>query len=238
MKKIIYTIAIAAVATLSFSSCKMKCKKGSGTVITDNRKVTDFTKLEVNGGFKVILKQDSSLNVNITIDDNLLEYVKTDVSGGKLVISTKKNICASNDAVVTIGVKNLEEIKGSGAITFNSEGKLNVKDFYIDLSGAGRTDLDLSAANVRTEGSGATEIKLKGQAASNTVDLKGSSKVNALDFVVGSYNIETTGAGDYKINVLKSLIVKTTGASSIEYRGNPTTVEKKETGSSTIKKIE
>ncbi|MCC8407316.1 DUF2807 domain-containing protein [Mucilaginibacter sp. UR6-1] len=238
MKTIVYTLIIAAVATLSFSSCKMKCKKGSGTIITDNRKVADFTKINVSGGFKIVLKQDSSLNLNLSIDDNLLEFIETEVSGGKLTITTKKNICPSTDAVLTIGVKNLEEVKGSGAITFNSEGKLNVKDFSIDLSGAGRTDLDLSAANVRTEGSGATEIKLKGQAASNTVNLKGSSKVSALDFVVGNYNIETTGAGDYKINVLKSLIVKTTGASSVEYRGNPSTVEKKETGSSTIKKID
>lgn len=238
MKTIIYTLAIAAAATLSFSSCKTKCKKGSGTIITDNRKVTDFTKIDVNGGFQIVLKQDSSLNLNISIDDNLLEFVETEVDGNTLKISNTRNICGTDDAKIIIGVKNLEELNGSGAVTFSSEGRLNVKDLSIDLSGAGHTDLDLSAANVRTKGSGSTEILLKGQAASNTVNMKGNGEFNALDFVVGNYNIETTGSGDYKINVLKSLIVKTTGASSIEYRGNPAVVKNQETGSSNLKKID
>ncbi|MBE9586800.1 DUF2807 domain-containing protein [Mucilaginibacter sp. JRF] len=238
MKTILYTIAIAAAATLSFTSCNVKCKKGSGTLKTESRKVTDFSRIQVEGGFKVILKQDSSLNVDLSIDDNLLEFVETEVSGGTLKISNARNICGSDDAQIVIGVKNLEELKGSGAVKFSSAGRLNVKDIAIELAGAGSTDLDLSAANVRTEGSGSTDIKLKGQAASNTISLKGSGKVEALDFVVGKYNIETTGAGEYKVNALKSLVVKTTGSSTIEYRGNPTDVKNQETGSSTLKKID
>ncbi|RYZ99468.1 MAG: DUF2807 domain-containing protein [Sphingobacteriaceae bacterium] len=239
MKQAFYiTLAAAGIAVSALSSCGNSCSTGSGDLATDTRKVDDFTKIEVSGGFKVTLKQDSSLSVVLTADDNLLGIIKTTVSGGTLKIKPEHNLCATDNATVVIGVRNLEKIEGSGAVEFISDGKLNTKDFDISLSGAGRVDLDLNAANVHTDVSGATELILKGQATTHDVEFSGTGKINALDFVVGSYNIETSGASESKINVLKSLIVKTSGASNIEYRGNPTTVKNHESGASSIKKID
>ncbi|MFD0792237.1 head GIN domain-containing protein [Mucilaginibacter litoreus] len=234
---IILVIAIASVTVLT--SCRrFRCKKGSGDIKSETHKVGDFTKLDIAGGFKVTLKQDSSQNVVITADDNLLQYILTDVNGGTLRIKNKRNICGSREITLVIGVRNLNEIEASGGIELKTDGRLNVKDLHFDLSGATKVDMDLSAANVSTEGSGATEIALRGQAASHDLHLSGSGKVNALDFVVGRYNIETSGASECKVNVLNELSVHTTGASDIQYRGNPGTVNSEKTGASTLKKID
>jgi hypothetical protein len=206
-------------------------------MITENHTMGDFNALDISGNFKVKLKQDSSLAVSITADDNLMKYIHTSIDGGRLHIYTKKNLCGSGELVINIGVKNLEKIKSSGAIDVTSDGKINTKDLVFDLNGASKVDLDLNAANVTTEGSGAAEIKLKGQAVSHKVELTGSGKIYALDFVVGSYDIETTGASHCEINVLHDLNVNTTGASEIQYRGNPTNVNSHKTGASSLTKI-
>jgi len=160
------------------------------------------------------------------------------VSGGKLKLSTKKNICSSGEITIVIGVRNINDVDASGAVEITSSGRINTGDIHFDLSGATKVDLDLNAATVNTEGSGSTEIKLKGQAGTHNVDLTGSGNLAALDFVVGKYNIETTGAADCKINVLNSLSVNSTGASDIQYRGNPSSVNSDKAGSSSIKKID
>jgi hypothetical protein len=67
--------------------------------------------------------------------------------------------------------------------------------------------------------------------------LSGSGDIDALDFVVGKYNIETSGASHCKINVLKDLSVHTSGASEIEYRGSPSNVSSDKSGASSITKI-
>lgn len=237
MKNTLYTTLLIAAAA-AVSSCNIDCQEGSGKAVTDKRKVAEFTKIEISGGYKVLLKQDSSLSVAVTIDDNLLQFVKTEVSGNTLRIETEKNICSGGQGEIVIGVRNLEAISASGAIELRSDGKLVTKDLDIDLSGAGKVDLDLDAANVHTEGSGATELYFRGQATSHSVELSGTGKIDALDFIVGSYNIETSGASESKINVLKSLIVKTSGAADIQYKGNPTTVKNHESGASSIKKID
>ena len=113
-----------------------------------------------------------------------------------------------------------------------TEGKINTKDLRFNLNGASKVDMDLNADNVVTEGNGSTEMNLSGQATSHKIEFAGSGKINALDFVVGSYDIETTGASDCNINVLKDLNVNTTGAADVKYRGNPSNVNTSKTGRS------
>jgi hypothetical protein len=206
-------------------------------MITENHKMADFKQIDISGGFKVNLKQDSSMAVSITADDNLMKYIRTSDDDGRLHIYTKKNLCGSGELVINIGVKDLEKIKTSGAVDINSDGKIVTKDLSFELNGASQVNMELDAANVTTEGSGAAEIHLKGQASSSKISLSGSGKIYAFDFVVGSYDIETTGASHCEINVLHDLNVNTTGASDIQYKGNPSNVNSHKTGASTLTKV-
>jgi hypothetical protein len=240
MKKAYLTAltVFAGISLLLLSSCRLHCVKGSGKEAAENRKVADFTKLDISGSYKVVLKQDSSLSVAITADDNLLKYIKTEVNGDKLKISTdNKNFCTDRDIVITVGVHNIEAIKASGAIDIKSDGKIVAKNFGFDLSGATKINMDLDAADVSTDGSGVTEITLRGQASSHHVDLSGGGKIHAFDFIVGNYDIETSGASDCDINVLHELSVNSSGASDIKYKGNPTTINNKKAGISSITKV-
>jgi len=223
MKKLHLNILliIAIVGITALSACDMvHCVHGSGNKVTENRKVTNFTKIKVDGSFKIILKQDSSLNLNITTDDNIMKIVETNVTGDRLHIHTKKHIC-NGEITITIGVRNLEELKASGAIDVASDGNLKVGDISFDFAGASKLNLDLNANNVTTSGSGATEINLKGQATSNNIVTSGVGKLNALDFVVSTCDIQSSGASECKVNVLQKLNISSSGATSVKYKGHP-----------------
>ena len=237
MKKIYLAfVIIGAVAVTGLSSCILNCVHGSGNQASEDRKVGDFSRISVSGSYKVILKQDSSLSLKLTGDDNLLKYVKTVVEGGRLRIYSKRNLCNNGQMTINIGVRNLDEIKGSGAVEVESDGKLHTQDLRIKLSGVTKVTLDLNAAHVSTNGSGATELNLKGQATSHDIDLSGSGKVYALDFVVGSCEIQTSGVGHSEVNVLNTLNVHSSGASEVKYRGNPS-VSNDKSGASSIEKV-
>ncbi len=239
MKKITLNlfVLVAVMSVAVLSSCRFGVR-GSGNVIVENRKVSDFTKLDISGAYKIILKQDSTLSVSISADDNLLKYIKTENNGDKLRIYSKKNLRPRGDLTITIGVKSLKSIETSGAVEVSSNGKIIVQDLKFDLSGATKITMDLNAANVTTDGSGATRVNLTGQASSHHVDLSGASKINALDFVVGDYEIETSGASKCEINVLNTLNIHSSGASTVRYRGNPKTVNDDKSGASSVQKID
>ena len=227
----------AGVALLGLSSCMLNCVHGSGNMKTENRKVTDFSKISISGAYKVVLKQDSSLSLTVTADDNLLKYIKTTVSGDKLSIHNKRNFCNTGQLTVTVGVRNLEEVSTSGVVEVESDGTIKTKDMHFGLSGASKVTMDLNAANVVTSGSGSSEINLKGQATSHDIDLSGDSHVHAFDFVVGSCEIESSGVGHSEVDVLNSLSVHSSGASEVKYRGNPSNVTNDKSGASSIEKV-
>lgn len=235
--QIFVLIAVLSASLLSSSCRRFKRIHGSGKSATEKRTVVDFTKVDVSGGLKIILKQDSSSVVTVTADDNLLKYIRTEVEGNKLRIYTTRNLDNRTELVITIGIKKLESLEASGSVELTSDGRITTGDLDLGLSGATHLDLDLVAGNVHTDGSGSTEMKLKGQAVSHHVSMSGAGEIDALDFVVGKYDIETSGSSHCKINVLTDLSVHSSGSSDIEYRGNPANVSSDKSGSASLEKI-
>lgn len=233
-------LIVFAIPVSGILSCKMVgCKPGSGNQISEERELADFSKIHLSGAYKLIIKQDSTTSsVKITADDNLIQDLRTDIDNGELKIALKGNYCNTGSITIYATVRQLAAIEASGANEIFSDGMVNTGTLELDLSGANKLTLDLNAGIVRTKGSGATEINLKGQASEHWVELSGSGKLNALDFVTGKYHIETSGASHCKINVLNELSVRTSGAGEVEYRGNPPSVSNSESGSSSLKKIE
>ena len=220
------------------SSCHMGCIEGSGKTVTENRKITNFSKIDVAGNFTINVKQDSSLSLKVSADDNIMKYIRTEVSGNKLRIYTRKNLCSQQPITVNLGIKSIEEVKAAGVTELTSVGRINTQDLKLKFAGASKINLDLSAADLETVGSGSTELNLTGQAASHKINISGVGELHALNFVVGSYDIHISGSGNSQINVLKSLTTHISGFSSIEYRGNPSEVDTNKSGASQVKKIQ
>jgi hypothetical protein len=239
MRKLLFTtLILASTASLSLlSSCRMGCVKGSGNQQTQNSKVEKFDRIKISGPFHVKLKQDSSMSVSITADDNFFKYIHMDSDDGELSIKTRKSFCGSGEVIVNIGVGNLSRIDGSGAVTYTSDGKLNTGDLKLNLNGKSAVDLDLNAANVTTEGNGLCDVTLRGQATSHQVEFNGAGSIHAFDFVVSKYKIEANGKFDGEINVLNDLDVSCTGSANVQYKGNPSSVNTSKMGAATVTKV-
>lgn len=231
-------IAFIIPFALSISSCNFDCLEGSGKQTTVDRPVETFSSIELGGSYKVILNQDSTSKMKITADDNIIDEIKTRVSGGVLEIKMEGNICNSGDIVLEISSKEWKSLEVSGASQVSSSSQIKANDFKIDLSGSSSLDLDLVAAAVRTSSSGSSEIKLKGQARSHEIELSGSGEIKAFDFVVGDYKISTSGASEMEINVMNDLKVSTSGSSKIKYKGTPKNIANDESGSSELIKVQ
>ncbi len=238
MKKQSLFILSALIFTFSLlASCNKSCEKGSGKTAAEDRKVAAFTKIQVSGNYKLILKQGAA-SVKIMADDNLLKLIKTDVSGDELSVITDGNICNSGPMIVNITNPDFQSVKSSGVIDLSSDGKLTVKDFALELAGVSKVNLDINAGNVKTLSSGTAEIYLKGQATENTVTMNGTSALNAFDFIVANYRIETRGDTHCKINVLNELNVNIKEAGEVQYKGNPTKISNQHSGIATISKVQ
>ncbi len=239
MRNRIPLMAAITAALFSLSACRgFDCVYGSGNQVTSTRNVEAFSEIEVGGSIKLVLKQDSSASLRIVADDNIQDRIETRVRGGKLRIEMDGNFCETGPITIYASSNVFEGVDASGAVEVISDGTLSGERFSLELSGSTKVNLVINTGEMRTDASGSTEVTLKGQARSHEVDMSGSGEVEALDFVVGNYRINTSGASELRINVLNHLDVESSGASEVSYRGNPKDIANHSSGASSLKKIQ
>lgn len=223
---------------LMMNACNNECKSGSGIQTTENRNIGEFSKVELGGNFKLIITQNSSSAMKITADDNVINEIKTRISGDVLEIKLGDKFCDIGDITIELSSKQWQGIDASGSTDIVSENQINTENFELNLSGSSTVDLNLVAGLIQTNSSGNSVINLKGQARKHDADLSGATELNAFDFVVSDYIIESSGSSNCTINVLNNLEVKTSGSSKILYRGNPKNISNDKSGTSVLEQVE
>ncbi|SMC95609.1 head GIN domain-containing protein [Pedobacter africanus] len=232
------TSIIALFIPFLFMGCENKCIEDSGNHVSRAITLKNFDKIKVEGAIKLVMTQDSSYKVQVEADSNIITYVKADVSGAELRLKLDYDrYCGTDSIIIHAGIGELKGLQLDGAVKVMGEGRIYAADVDLSFSGASDVRLDLSAAKVTTKVDGVGKIALSGQAGTHDLKIKGTAKVNAFDFIVGVYNIDTEGTGKAEINVLNELKVKTSGSSEIYYKGNPKKVDEKKSGATKLEKV-
>ena len=225
---------------------------GSGNLETEAYAFSDFTEVEIDSAFEFEIEQSSSYSINVTADDNVMEYVQVSKDGQTLKIGLRTGIRIGS-ATLNIGfgtfpflesvtlkasvtIPQLSGLTASGASRgtisdFSSNGDLD-----ITVSGASRVTGDLVAGNVDFDISGASTIELEGSASNMVADVSGASSFHLDDFTVNNAAINFSGASSGTVNLNGRLDADLSGASRLWYIGEPTMGTIDTSGASTLSK--
>ncbi len=219
MKKLV--ILFIGICAVSLSGCNKKSVVGNGKVIFQNRDLKDYSSLSVNGAYTVYVKKGSVSSFVIEADENLLPFIKTEISGNNLKVYNSKNILRSKELKLIITNPQLNSCDFSGAIELNSDSGLIYKILNITISGIGRIDMNLNTDSLLANVSGGAELTFSGNAKKFDGIIKGTGSIDAVNFIVQESNIEISGLGKAKLNVIKKLNVNITGFGKVDYKGEP-----------------
>ncbi|MEN8789125.1 MAG: head GIN domain-containing protein [Flavobacteriaceae bacterium] len=241
MKKFItLTLAFATFATVN---AQWKKVKGNGNVVTIERSTADYDEIAVAGWFDVELVDGAEGKLQIRGEENLLEYIKTEVKDNKLVIKVKKGVNLKPSSwgngggiLVTVPVKDISSVSLSGSGDVVSKTVIKADNFETRLSGSGDLSLEVEADNVVASLSGSGDVDLSGSAGSFTVKVSGSGDVKAYELSANTVEATISGSADVKVTANEMLYARVSGSGDIQYRGNPTKIDSKASGSGDISK--
>jgi hypothetical protein len=194
-------------------SLKIGKERGSGRMATEVRTVGDFSQLDVGSVFQVEVVAQKEFSVEVEADDNLLQFIRTEVNDGRLEISLSKSVKTSNPMRIRISAPNIDRVEASGA------SRVNVSD--------------LKNSEIALDTSGASKINLAGETSKLTVDVSGASQIDAGSLSASAANIDASGASHVNVNVANELTAEASGASRITYTGSPN-VRKSTSGASSV----
>lgn len=193
---------------------------GNGNVTKETRNLEKFTALDAGGAFTVILSAGENQQVVVETDQNLLQKVNTEVKGNTLFLSTAK-MGRYTALKVYITTPDLEKITVQGACNLSSSGVYKADMLEIISSGASNTDLDVDIVTLRTEVSGAANLTLKGFVEQHSTIVNGAGNLKAYDLETTKTTADISGAGHAYVNATNELFGETSGAGSLEYKGEP-----------------
>jgi hypothetical protein len=210
---------------------------GSGNVVTQEEDYTGFDKVDVSNAFEVDISQDESFSTVISVDDNLVQYLRVVKEDNKLKIGLRPgrlyNIRnATLRAKVTM--PDLTGLDTSGASQCTLTGFKSPKNLTVDVSGASSVRGDIEAGDATFDVSGSGQVTLAGSAQNVTIDASGGSEVNLADFRVNDAAVDASGSSTVTVNAGGKLDAEANGASDVYYLGNPTLGDINTSGASTV----
>jgi hypothetical protein len=238
MKSLRFTII--AIAILSISACThaqfRNTVRGNGNVVTKERNAEDFTGLKVSSGIDVYLKQGSSLSISVEADENLHEYILTEVRDGVLNVYTDANIREAKRKRVYVTMKELNTIRTTSAGDVIGETPVNSDKLELSASSAGDIKLDITAKEIRINISSSGDMTLTGEADFLEADLSSAGDLNAFGLKVREADVSVSSAGDADIYVSEKITARASSAGDINYMGNPKYIDSHSSSAGSIHK--
>lgn len=208
----IMIILVAAVTVVA--GCSRPVIKGDGVIKTEDRSISDFSKVVVAGGYQIKWSSGKPA-LNISTDQNLLPLIKTVVSGNTLQIDSKEDLRPTKNIAIILSSASLADVQLTGHNRFKAS--------------------QLSGHDLKLGSTGASDISVDGSVANLKANLTGASKLNAKSLQTQTATLSLLGASDADVTVTDTLKVSVIGAGSFTYFGNPKTVETNITGVGSIR---
>lgn len=213
----LYTFAATAQSNTGFT-------QASKNQATEQRAISAYDKLEVNGPFEVVLVKDNPATLTIKGADNILQLITVNVTNKTLSIKLKDGInitpSKENRVIIKVPFTALNEVSlyGSGSIMSKKtiENNINIK-----LNGSGSIHLRLYSPKTDVNMLGCGTIVLEGYSESVACKLTGSGSIMAKELETDGADVLLMGSGNIKVATNKTIKGRINGSGSVAFGGEP-----------------
>ena len=258
MKKLLFALVL-------LTSCNINAQQKTAIVYDDNvqvRNVANFNAIRVSSAIDLYLTQSTSNKVAVSASSNeIRDHIITEVEGGVLIIRLGENGTWFNwkkwgnyKTKAYVSIKDIDAITASGAsdvhlINTIESPKIRIKlsgasdmkgdisggTIIYDISGASDCKSSVDANKIVISGEGASKIELSGRVDDLSVVISGASDAKLYNLISKGAILKSSGASNIQATVTELLKANSSGASNIDYKGNPSVKESNTSGASSIK---
>ncbi|MCX6333357.1 MAG: DUF2807 domain-containing protein [Bacteroidia bacterium] len=201
--------------------------RGNKNVVKKERIVESFTGISTSSAIDVVLTQGDKMSVVVEADENLHEYIMTEVKDGTLHVYTKEGVSIRDAEMkkVHVTMKDIYKISSSSAGDVFGQTPVKSDNLKLSASSAGDIKLEVYAKSLDINVSSSGDLTLSGEADMLNADLSSAGDLNAYDLKVREADISASSAGDADIWVTEKLKARASSAGDVNYKGDPKNVD-------------
>lgn len=235
--KVVISVIVAFLAT----SCEIKIDgldtvKGNGNVVNSTRTTNeDFSSIKASRGLDVEISQGNENSITIVADENLHDYIETDIDNGSLKITSRKNIRSAKEKKVKIIFKEIEMLSASSAARIVSKSNLILPSLDVKSSSGGEVDVVVESENISCKSSSGSTINISGKAINFEASSSSGSDIKAKELMTNNSILAASSGSSIQVYPILSLNAKASSGSSIVYYNDAKSIIKKSTSGGSIK---
>ena len=216
---------LVIILTLGIAACVdgqiRRTVYGNNHVVKKERDVGNFSGLRVSSGIDVYLKQTDDESIVVEADENLHEYIQTEIRDGILSVYTEANIREAEMKRVYVTMRDINSLKTTSAGDIIGETPVKTEKLELSASSAGDIKLEVYAKEIEAHISSSGDVTLTGEVDILDATLSSAGDLNAFGLEVREAEVSASSAGDADISVSERLRARASSAGDINYRGNP-----------------
>ena len=233
MKRI---IALVFLALLLINCSKGQVVVGSKNIITQEKQLSAYDRIEVLGSYNVIFTDGEVGKIKIKAPDNILPLIQTEVSDGLLKIGAGKNRYKVKEPIIIyVPVDSrLKQVDIKGSADIYSEKNLETKALNVDIYGSGDVRLQVEASSLALKIDGSGDIRVGGKTDNLSININGSGDVEVPNLKAEKAAISISGSGDVSAYVTEDVDISIAGSGDVIIKGNPKKIKQKINGSGRV----
>ena len=235
--KVLNSITVLAFLLSTTLSCaQWKKEKGDGNITTETRVTDTYEGIKAAGPMHFKLVEGKEGELTIKGDANLMQYIITEVNGGKLIVKVKDgtNLRPTQTIVVTVPYESIESVSLAGSGDVENFGTIKADDFEVSLAGSGDIKLKVDTNTLESSIAGSGDIELNGSTTDLNVKIAGSGDFDGNNLKSVNVTAKITGSGGANVVCNGELKARITGSGDVKYTGTPTHKDTKVTGSGRV----
>ncbi len=216
------SVALGGLAAFTLTACNVAGLgglRGSGIIRAETRDIGNFGQVVVSGDARVYITQGDRPSLVVEVDDNLLEYVQTEVDDFALRLGfagTVGGYAPTQPLTFRLTARRLRGLEVDGAGTIEAT-NINAPRLAVEISGDGR-------------------VRLTGKVDEQFVTLNGSGAYDAAGIESETARVRINGSGAALVRASESLTARLNGSGRVSYYGQPQ-VSQDITGSGQVKHL-
>lgn len=231
-------VALIICTGLQANAHHNKKVRGNGNVVTENRTTADYEKIAVGGSFDVTLVSGKEGELSIEIEDNLSQYLITEVKDGKLRINWEKgiNVRTTKKVKITVPFKNINAVSLAGSGSIETKDVISSHNLELKLAGSGDLNLTIKASELISKIAGSGNMNLKGNTTNLICKIAGSGDFDSYGLTTQNTEAKIAGSGTIRATINGKITARITGSGNVQYKGTGTAENVKVTGSGNVSK--
>ena len=229
-------IALVFLALLMINCSKNQVVVGSNNIITQEKQLSVYDRIEVLGSYDVIFTDGEVGKIKIKAPDNILPLIQTEVSDGLLKIGAEKNRYKVKEPIIIyVPVDSrLKQVDIKGSADIYSEKNLETKALNVDIYGSGDVRLQVEASSLALKIDGSGDIRVGGKTDNLSININGSGDVEVPNLKAEKAAISISGSGDVSAYVTEDVDISIAGSGDVIIKGNPKKIKQKIKGSGRV----